>query len=68
MDVFLGETPNPIKGTKAVVKINEPGQRFEEGKYWSVKLLNAHEKTITLEVENNVCFTINQTTLSRFFF
>lgn len=47
---ILGEKPNPIKGTRGIVKLNESVQRFEDGKHWSVKLLNIYEKTITLEV------------------
>lgn len=50
---ILGEKPNPIKGTKGIVKLNESVQRFEEGKHWSIKLLNVQEKTISLEVGVN---------------
>lgn len=47
---ILGEKPNPIKGTKGIVKLNDFAARFEEGRYWSVKLLHVQEETITLEV------------------
>lgn len=46
----LGEKPNPIKGTKGIVKLNE---RVQSKGQWSIKLLNVHEKTITLEVQSS---------------
>lgn len=47
---ILGSKPNPMKGTKGVLKLDDASKISEQEKHWFVRLLNQQEETMTLEV------------------
>ena len=48
-DYILGPTPNPIKGTRAVIKLNTTRKRIEGENFWGANILDSSSDLI-LEV------------------
>ncbi|RZC42409.1 hemocyte protein-glutamine gamma-glutamyltransferase [Asbolus verrucosus] len=46
----FGQNPNPIKGTRGIVRLSTSRKRIEDEKFWGANILNQRDDTISLEI------------------